>query len=305
MSNLLSVQQLDIAFGKHQVLHQVSFDVAAGHIVALVGPNGAGKSTIMKAVLGLISIDHGHLTIDSHPVSMTSHQALKQVGALIEYPGIYPFLTGRQHLELFADKENREANIEQVIKALHMTDYIDHKAKLYSLGMKQKLGIAQALVDRPKLVILDEPMNGLDPEAVKQLRDYIRQLASEGTSFLISSHILSELEKLADDVLFLDQGHIIQQTSMAELVTSGGTSYHITTADDTDAKSRLIALGLPVLTDDTDPEKLILLQKNPQTLNQALHALLTANIEIVDIVKVQHDLEESFLDMVNHQQEVK
>lgn len=295
MANLLSVQQLDKSFGNRRVLHGVNFEVAAGHIVALVGPNGAGKSTIMKAVLGLIPTDGGHLTIDSQPVSITSHQALAHVGALIEYPGIYPFLTGKQHLELFADKENRDANMTQIVEALGMTSYIDHKAKQYSLGMKQKLGIAQALVNHPKLVILDEPMNGLDPQAVKDLRDYIRKMADQGTSFLISSHILSELEKLADDVLILNHGKIVQQSSMGELVASGGTSYVITTADDASAKTALMAAGLQLV----PAEKIMIRQQNEKTLNQVLQTLVNANIEITDVVKVQHDLEESFLDMVN------
>ncbi|WP_125605362.1 ABC transporter ATP-binding protein [Lapidilactobacillus bayanensis] len=299
MANLLSVQQLDKSFGNHRVLHGVSFEVATGHIVALVGPNGAGKSTIMKAILGLIPTDGGRLTINSQPVSITSHQALKQVGALIEYPGIYPFLTGKQHLKLFANKTQRTENIDAIVAALGMGRYIDHKAKSYSLGMKQKLGIAQALVNRPKLVILDEPMNGLDPQAVKDLRDYIRQLADQGTSFLISSHILSELEKLADDVLILNHGKIVQQSSMNDLVTSGGTSYLISTTDDVAAKDHLRRAGIQL----APTEKITLRQQEGQTLNQALNILVSAKIEITDIVKVQHDLEESFLDMVNTKKE--
>lgn len=301
MADLLNVVDLDKSFGKQQVLHGVSFSVATGHIVGLVGPNGAGKSTIMKSILGLIPTDGGKITIADDPVSITSHQELAQVGALIEYPGIYPFLTGKQHLQLFANHKNRQANIEQVVNALGMQRYINQRAKQYSLGMKQKLGIAQALVNHPRLVILDEPMNGLDPQAVKNLRDYIRQLADEGTSFLISSHILSELEKLADDILILDHGQIVRQSSMNELVQSGGTSYIIRTNKDTQAKEVLTNAGINLLPN----QAIMIAQERLNSLDEVLRLLIAANISIVDVNKVQHDLEESFLDMVNVDKEAK
>lgn len=301
MADLLNVVDLDKSFGKQQVLHGVSFSVATGHIVGLVGPNGAGKSTIMKSILGLIPTDGGKITIADDPVSITSHQELAQVGALIEYPGIYPFLTGKQHLQLFANLKNRQANIEQVVNALGMQRYINQRAKQYSLGMKQKLGIAQALVNHPRLVILDEPMNGLDPQAVKNLRDYIRQLADEGTSFLISSHILSELEKLADDILILDHGQIVRQSSMNELVQSGGTSYIIRTNKDTQAKEVLTNAGINLLPN----QAIMIAQERLNSLDEVLRLLIAANISIVDVNKVQHDLEESFLDMVNADKEAK
>lgn len=301
MADLLNVVDLDKSFGKQQVLHGVSFSVATGHIVGLVGPNGAGKSTIMKSILGLIPTDGGKITIADDPVSITSHQELAQVGALIEYPGIYPFLTGKKHLQLFANPKNRQANIEQVVNALGMQRYINQRAKQYSLGMKQKLGIAQALVNHPRLVILDEPMNGLDPQAVKNLRDYIRQLADEGTSFLISSHILSELEKLADDILILDHGQIVRQSSMNELVQSGGTSYIIRTNKDTQAKEVLTNAGINLLPN----QAIMIAQERLNSLDEVLRLLIAANISIVDVNKVQHDLEESFLDMVNADKEAK
>lgn len=299
MADLLKVTHLTKSFGKQQVLRDVSFAVAPGHTVGLVGPNGAGKSTIMKSILGLIPTDSGTITIANDPVSITSHRELAQVGALIEYPGIYPFLTGQQHLQLFANKKKRATNIDQVVNALGMQNYINRKAKLYSLGMKQKLGIAQALVNHPRLVILDEPMNGLDPQAVKDLRDYICQLAKEGTSFLISSHILSELEKLADDILMLDHGEIIRQSSMNELVESGGISYLIRTNKDTQAKEVLTTAGITLLPN----QNVIIRQEKMNTLDEALQTLIAANIHIVDVNKIQHDLEESFLDLVHSDKE--
>ncbi|WP_125702292.1 ABC transporter ATP-binding protein [Lacticaseibacillus daqingensis] len=296
-STILTVDHLDKAFGGKQVLHGVDFFVEEGHVVGLVGPNGAGKSTIMKAILGLIPINAGGVEIGGEPVSITSHRALRKVGALIEYPGIYPFLTGRQHLELFAAKHHQATNIKQIVTALGMDTYIDRKAKLYSLGMKQKLGIAQALVNQPKLVILDEPMNGLDPQAVKDLRDIIRNMAANGTSFLISSHILSELEKVADDVLILNHGHIVREAPMADLAKVGGLTYVITPANLSQATTALtlakvaytIEGATVVLHEDTDTD----------LLNAALYALVQNGVAIKAIDRKARDLEAAFLAMVH------
>lgn len=298
MEALLKVSGLNKTFGKKKVLHGVDFTVASGRVVGLVGPNGAGKSTIMKAILGLIPTNGGQIQIADQPVSITKHQALRHVGALIEYPGIYPFLTGRQHLELFSAKKQRKQHVDAIVREMGMGGYIDKPAKSYSLGMKQKLGIAQALVDRPQLVILDEPMNGLDPQAVKDLRDIIRAQAKAGTSFLISSHILSELEKVADDVLILNHGHIIQQSTMQALAEAGGTIYVLQTVNDREAFAALQAAHVPVKLVD---RKLQVTQTDRTTLNAALIALVHAGIAVQDVTKAQHDLEASFLDMVEQE----
>lgn len=241
---ILDVQHLNKSFGSKHVLKDVSFSVERGHIVGLVGPNGAGKSTIMKAVLGLFNYASGQITIDGDAVSPTSHQAMDKVGALIEYPGIYPFLTGMQHLKLFSKETTSQDQIDEIVDRMKMTTYIDRKAKTYSLGMKQKLGIALALVNRPKFVILDEPMNGLDPQANKDLRTIILDLAKQGTTFLISSHILSELEKLIDDLVVIDKGQIVYKESMATLESGGKRLLVVKTSDDDKATTILTQNGI-------------------------------------------------------------
>ncbi|KRL88179.1 ABC transporter, ATP-binding protein [Lacticaseibacillus pantheris DSM 15945 = JCM 12539 = NBRC 106106] len=293
MAAILTVDGLHKSFGSHQVLRKVSFTVEPGHVVGLVGPNGAGKSTIMKIILGLIPYDRGQVTIGGQSVGITSHQALGQVGALIEYPGIYPFLTGKQHLQLFAQGPDKQKRVDAVVHDMGMEKYINSKAKRYSLGMKQKLGVAQALLNEPALVILDEPMNGLDPAAVKSLRDLIRAKADAGTSFLISSHILSELEKVADDVLILNKGLIVEQTSMTAMVNRGAEVYLIRTSDDQVTKQALGNASIPIM---ESPQGVLV---NHEDLNDVLRVLVMSNIHVDDIAHVQHDLESSFLDMVN------
>jgi ABC-2 type transport system ATP-binding protein len=293
---ILNVEHLNKNFGRKQVLKDVSFSVHTGHIVGLVGPNGAGKSTIMKAVLGLFNYSSGTITIDGDPVSPTSHKAMDKVGALIEYPGIYPFLTGYQHLELFSKDSTSKDQILDIVDKMKMDSYINRKAKTYSLGMKQKLGIALALVNRPKLVILDEPMNGLDPQANKDLRTVILDLAKQGTTFLISSHILSELEKLVDDLVVIDKGQIVYTESMANLESGGKKLLVLNTSDDNKAKDILTQKGYQL--DDGDKFAIV---ENDQTKMADVIKLLSDNgIDINDVQHVHSDLETSLLNLLKN-----
>ncbi|WP_311407433.1 ABC transporter ATP-binding protein [Liquorilactobacillus uvarum] len=299
MDDILTVKNLNKSFGKNKVLKDVSFNVQPGKIVGLVGPNGAGKTTIMKAVLGLFDFQSGSILINGKGVSITKHQALSEVGALIEYPGIYPFLTGMQHLELFADDTSTDkADIQNVIDELNIGSYINRKAKAYSLGMKQKLGIALALLNNPKFVILDEPMNGLDPKATKELRNLILDLAKKGTTFLISSHILSELEKLVDEIVVIDNGKIVKQTSMEDLSDSNGNYLVLTTTNDSKAREILSAEGVALEKSD----KLKIKKTSDDQLAGLIQLMSSHNINIVDVQHEQNDLETSLLDLLDNDQ---
>jgi len=282
--SMVRVVGLRKTFGRRTVLHDVNFEFSAGKIVGLVGPNGAGKTTIMKALLGLLATDAGNIRILSQPVSVTTHTVVtQQVGALIERPAIYPFLSGWQHLQLIT---NAVAQMKWVVQAFQMEHYIYRPAKRYSLGMKQKLGIAMALVNRPWLVILDEPMNGLDPQSVKRLRHLIVQLAREGTTFLISSHILSELEKIIDTVILIDQGQVLLQRTMAQFQESARQSLMIRTMENARALRLLLQADYPVVQRGSD-----LIVNKPVALTPLLHILLDAHIQILKVNQYQEDLE--------------
>lgn len=293
---ILNVQHLNKSFGSKHVLKDVSFSVERGHIVGLVGPNGAGKSTIMKAVLGLFNYASGQITIDGDAVSPISHQAMDKVGALIEYPGIYPFLTGMQHLKLFSKETTSQDQIDEIVDRMKMTTYIDRKAKTYSLGMKQKLGIALALVNRPKFVILDEPMNGLDPQANKDLRTIILDLAKQGTTFLISSHILSELEKLIDDLVVIDKGQIVYKESMATLESGGKRLLVVKTSDDDKATTILTQNGYQL--DQTAGVSII--ETDDTKMADVIKLLSDNGIDIEDVQHVHSDLETSLLELLKN-----
>lgn len=293
---ILDVEGLSKNFGSKKVLQNVSFSVDRGHIVGLVGPNGAGKSTIMKAILGLFSYPRGKISIDGRPVSQTSHQELEKVGALIEYPGIYPFLSGLQHLELFSNDGVTRDQIMDIVDKMKMGSYIKRRAKTYSLGMKQKLGIVLALVNHPELVILDEPMNGLDPQANKDLRTIILELAKQGTTFLISSHILSELEKLIDDLVVIDKGQIVYRGDMAALESDETKLMVLKTSDDEKTKQILSQNGYQIVKADD----VRIVEKDDTRMADVIKLLSNNDIEIEDVSHVHNDLETSLLALLQN-----
>lgn len=291
---MLKINQLDKFFGKKQVLHQISFEIKRGHIVGLIGANGAGKTTIMKAILGITAFD-GDIQLDDQKITVDNHSALEHVGALIEYPGLYPYLTGREQLLLFANGPQRHERVNQTIEELHLAAYADVKAKKYSLGMRQKLGIALAFVNRPELVILDEPMNGLDPKATMALRQLIIRKRDEGTTFLISSHILSELQKVADDVIIIDQGRLIIDATMSELLKKSQTYFWIATDQDELAQKLLAEQGYVV---SNEEQGLKISRSSISSINDLLKLLWRKDIVIKDIKETQGDLEKSLLDVL-------
>ncbi|MVF15995.1 ABC transporter ATP-binding protein [Fructilactobacillus sanfranciscensis] len=198
---------------KH-ILKEINLKLKKGKIIGLFGENGAGKTSLMKAYLELTTYN-GLIKTNNHVMTKKNHKYLQNVGALIETPGSYPFMTGRKNLKVFSEYigKKRESNIEEVIKDLDMSSFIDKKVKNYSLGMKQKLGIALSLINNPEFIILDEPLNGLDVYSVKSLINIIKKKKDEGVTFLISSHlIIEELKNIIDEIIIMKSGQIILHT---------------------------------------------------------------------------------------------
>ena len=217
---VLSINNLCKSFGSRRILDNISFDVEKGEILGLLGPNGSGKTTTIKLALGLLKIDAGNVTICGYDVKNDFEKAIRNVGAIVENPEMYKNLTGRQNLMQYYrmyDDINLET-LEWAIKSVGLSNRIDEKISKYSLGMRQRLGIAQALLHSPKLLILDEPTNGLDPEGIKQFRDFLSYLAHEkGISVLISSHLLAELDSLCDRVAVINSGRIVGIQTMEQI----------------------------------------------------------------------------------------
>ncbi len=263
---MLNVKNINTYYGRKLAIKNASFTISPGEIVGLIGPNGAGKTTIMKTLLGLTKFT-GSITFDGQQITASNHKALVNVGALIENPAIYPFLSGKENLALYSrDKDD----LNRLIKRLGMTAYIDRPAKSYSIGIKQKLGIALALLNNPKLVILDEPMNGLDVEATISIRKIIYEYATKGTAFLISSHVLSELQRVMTSVIILNHREIVMDVPIDKFQNTKVSHYRLkTTADDKQVQDLLHANNLPfeyrdksliIRTQDTAPIQQLLYQ---------------------------------------------
>ncbi|HBE9431278.1 ABC transporter ATP-binding protein [Clostridioides difficile] len=217
---VIETKQLTKIYGNQTVVDKVNLHVKKGRIYGLLGRNGAGKTTIMKMILGLTSITYGEVDVFGENIKGREKQVYPRIGAIIETPGFYPNLTGTENLEIFA-KLRGTAAPNSVKRALEIVGLPYKNKKLfskYSLGMKQRLGIANAILHDPELLVLDEPTNGLDPIGIAEMRKFIRDLSVEhGKTILISSHILSEISLLADDIGIIDHGVLLEESSMSEL----------------------------------------------------------------------------------------
>lgn len=217
---ILKCSNLTKRFGKKTILKDVNFEMYRGDILAFIGPNGAGKTTTIKLILGLQNITSGTVEINGYSIEKDFVKAINKVGTIVENPDSYMYLSGRQNLKLAANCYNniKEERIKKLIKITGLEKRIDDKVSKYSLGMRQRLGIAQALLNEPSLLILDEPTNGLDPEGIKELRDLLKKLAKEeNIAIFVSSHNLAELESFCNKVCIIKNGQIIETSDVKKL----------------------------------------------------------------------------------------
>ncbi|QQE79094.1 ABC transporter ATP-binding protein [Alicyclobacillus sp. SO9] len=223
---VLEVNGLKKTIGRHEIVKDISFTVEAGQILGFLGPNGAGKTTTMRMLVGLIRPTAGSITINGHNLRKNSLAALRQVGCIVENPDLYPYLSGYDNLYQLAQMQGPGAvsRIEEVVDMVRLTDRIYDKVGTYSLGMRQRLGIAQALLNNPKLLILDEPTNGLDPAGIRELRTFLQELARDGMSIIISSHLLSEVELLCNYVAMIRNGELIRTGEIQALLAESSQS---------------------------------------------------------------------------------
>lgn len=222
-NTVLKIEHLSKTFGKREILHDISFETYEGEIFGFLGPNGAGKTTTIKIAAGLLRLDEGEIYIAGHSVKKNFEDAMACVGGIVENPEFYKYMSGLDNLRLFANIRDgvTEERIKEVVHLVGLDNRIKDKVGKYSLGMRQRLGVAQAILHRPKLLILDEPTNGLDPAGIKELRDILKEIShNEGVSVLVSSHLMSEMEMMCDRVGVIVNGALVDVKPIDELVSA-------------------------------------------------------------------------------------
>jgi ABC-type multidrug transport system ATPase subunit len=298
--SVIKVQGLSKNFGALKAVDQLSFEVAAGQVYGFLGQNGSGKSTTIRMLLSLIHPSQGHIEIFGQ--SLTDHRSaiLEQVGAVIERPDLYPYLTAQEHLTLFAKLRKQKitsSKIEATLAQVGLLTRANDKVQTYSLGMKQRLGIGIALLHDPKLIILDEPTNGLDPQGIADIRQLIKSLSKEeGKTVLVSSHLLSEIEQIATHILIIHQGKKMAEGPTSSLLDPNKTIVQIKTLDDQDAKQKLMASPYSTnLLERTEGLYLTI----PKLEIPALNAFLVAShIDLVSL-EAKNSLEDYFLQLTS------
>mgnify|MGYP001247397402 FL=1 len=304
---VLSVKGLKKRIGRKMIIHDVSFDVRAGEVFGFLGPNGSGKTTTIRMLTSLIRPTEGEVRICGDDLVRHPERALRHIGSIVENPEMYDFMTGWENLEHFARMQpgiTRE-RIAEVTEIVGLAQRIHDKVKTYSLGMRQRLGIAQALLNRPKLLILDEPTNGLDPLGIKELRAFIRRLADEGMALFISSHLLSEIQLMCDRVAIIARGRVIAVGKVDELVAQADT-YTLWKLDDPVSGRKLLAQNPDIRIvgehehriDDAVLAALpgaIVTVMDEGRIPAAVSRLTAAGIGIMAVQRVSPTLEELFL----------
>ena len=296
----LQIQNVTKTFGKKTAVDNVSFDIYPGEVFGFLGPNGAGKTTIIKMVMGFFRPDNGTIIINGFNRKTHYEAAMASIGGIVENPEMYNSLSARLNLQMYARLHEgvTKERIEEVLELVGLTDRADEPVKKYSLGMKQRIGLAQALLHRPKVLILDEPTNGLDPAGIHLLRDILTQCAhEEGVAVMVSSHLLSEIQVMCDRIGIINHGKLLQICSIDDFVNQAQSStvYRIKTSDPAKAKeilsekynNRIFNVNEDTLDIEIEEEQ----------INECVRTLVASGSDILGVQKLESSLEEAFLEI--------
>lgn len=297
--NVLEVSGVHKKLGKREIIKGISFSVKEGDIFGFLGPNGAGKTTTIRMLVGLIKPDKGTITICGKDVTKNTKEALTQVGAVVENPELYTYLTGRQNLNMVADLRglNRK-NVDEVVEVVNLKNRIDDKVGKYSLGMKQRLGLAAALISKPKLLILDEPTNGLDPTGILDFREIVKKAAkSTNTAVLISSHILSEVQQLCDTVAFINDGEIKAIESIANGQTHNETETLVIVTKDA-KKGYGIITSMESVKQVNREDNIFTVTAEKEAACDIIRELVVQGVDIYEVYKKHNQLEQRYMELV-------
>ena len=292
---VLEVLGLKKRIGLKTIVEDISFDMHEGEIIGLLGPNGSGKTTIMRMLVGLTKTTKGEVYCFEKPLGLGKVKMLKEVGAMIETPEFYNYMSGWSNLKQMArvcGKKVSRARMKELVEFVGLSKVIRKKVKTYSLGMRQRLGLAQALLNDPKILILDEPVNGLDPQGVQDFRNKLKEIAATGVSILISSHLLDEIEKVSDRVIVIEKGRIIADDKLDNLVADETIKTLISTYDVEKAEVLIRELGIRY---ELTKERFIFENISREDKARVITYLVTNNVELDSVRELTTSLEDRFL----------
>lgn len=294
---ILTIKNLHKRYGKVHAVNDVSLEIQKGNVYGILGPNGSGKSTTLGIILNVVNKTAGEYFWFGG--TQETHEALKKVGAIIERPNFYPYMTAKENLELVCKiKGINYSKIDEKLEIVGLNDRKDSKFRTYSLGMKQRLAIASALLNDPEILILDEPTNGLDPQGIIQIRDIIKYIASQGTTILLASHLLDEVEKVCSHVLVLRFGEILYNGKVDEM-TSKSTYFELQSDNTLELKNILSSnFKIDSITENDGKIEVYFNQEmEPSTLNKFL---FDNGVILNHLVKRKRSLENQFLEITNN-----
>ena len=290
---VLECKNLNKKIGKKQILENVSFQIQEGDILGFIGPNGAGKTTTIKLILGLQSITEGKVSINSYDIEKQFTKAIEKVGAIVENPDLYMYLSGYENLKLIANmyQNINQTRIDEVVKLVKLENRIRDKVSKYSLGMRQRLGIAQAILHKPNLLILDEPTNGLDPEGIKEMRELLVSLAQkEKMAILISSHNLAELDNLCNKVCIIKNGKIIETSDIESIKKQENKQIKILEVSDTKKVKQLFPKAVII------KENQFKIDIPKEEIPELVVKLVENQIKIYEVKEEEKSLEQAFFE---------
>jgi ABC-2 type transport system ATP-binding protein len=298
LETILSIKNLNKIYNKYvHAVNNVSLEIHKGNVYGILGPNGSGKSTTLGIVLNVVNKTSGEYSWFDGKVE--THEALKKVGAIIERPNFYPYMTAKQNLELVCKIKNIDySKVQEKLALVGLVEREDSKFSTFSLGMKQRLAIASALLNDPEILILDEPTNGLDPQGIHQIRDIIRLIASQGTTILLASHLLDEVEKVCSHVLVLQKGKILYSGTVDGMTANEG--YFELQSDDNETLKTVLSSHPAIEKVVFEEGKVLVYLKNPLEASALNRYLFEKNIFLNHLVKRKTSLEDQFLELTKN-----
>ena len=299
---IIALERVSKRFGSTKAVTDVTFDVPRGRCLGWLGPNGSGKTTLIRCMLGLARVSEGTIHVRGHRIPEEGRRALERVGGIVEEPRFYPYLSGRRNLQVWASFYGGEAHdrVDWALERVNLTARGTSPVKQYSLGMRQRLGVARSLLNDPELLILDEPSNGLDPAGMVEFRNMIRSFVDDdGRTVFVSSHLLDEVQKIADDIAIVNSGRLVTHGSVRELVAGGRRRVRVRVDDQARAGAVLEALPYVAAVERTDGGELRLeldRVEDDRTI-ELTRALVEAGVGVAELVQEKESLEKRFLDI--------